>query len=46
MFIVVAENRKEAIKIAWEHRGPDFRARFDKSTAQTQETKEGALRVL
>jgi hypothetical protein len=32
--------------MAWDHGGPDFRARFDKSTAQAQEMKEGALRVL
>jgi len=32
--------------MAWDHGGPDFPARFDKSTAQAQEMKEGALRVL
>jgi hypothetical protein len=31
---------------AWEHGGPDFQSRFDKSTGQAQEMKEGALRVL
>jgi hypothetical protein len=41
-----ASNRKQAIGMAWEHGGPDFRARFDKSTGQAQEMKEGALRVL
>ena len=45
-FIVVATNRKEAIEMAWEHGGADFRSRFDKSTAQAQEMKGGALRVL
>ena len=45
-FIVVANDRKAAIKLAWEHGGPDFQSRFDKSTAQAQEMKEGALRVL
>ena len=45
-FIVVADNRKQAINIAWEHGGPDFQVRFDKSTGQAQEMKEGALRVL
>jgi len=45
-FIVVANDRKQSIEIAWEHGGPDFRARFDKSTGQAQEMKEGALRVL
>jgi hypothetical protein len=45
-FIVLADNMKSAITKAWEHGGPDFRLRFDKSTAQAQEMKEGALRVL
>src|SRR5215471_17555560 len=40
-FIVVADNRKQAINTAWEHGGPDFQVRFDKSTAQAQEMKEG-----
>ena len=39
--IVVAANRKEAIKMSGEHGGPDFQSRFDKSTAQAQEMKEG-----
>jgi hypothetical protein len=45
-FIVVADSMKSAIKTAWEHGGADFQSRFDKSTAQAQEMKEGALRVL
>jgi hypothetical protein len=45
-FIVLADNMKSAIKMAWEHGGADFQSRFDKSTAQAQEMKEGALRVL
>jgi len=45
-FIVLADNMKSAIKMAWEHGGADFQPRFDKSTAQAQEMKEGALRVL
>ena len=45
-FIVVADNMKSAIKMAWEHGGADFQSRFDKSTEQAQEMKEGALRVL
>jgi hypothetical protein len=44
-FIVLADNRKEAIKIDWEHGGADFQSRFDKSTGQAQEMKAGALRV-
>jgi hypothetical protein len=31
---------------AWEHGGADFQSRFDKSTAQAEQMKEGALRVL
>ena len=45
-FIVVAKDRKQAINIAWEHGGADFQSRFDKSTGEAQEMKEGALRVL
>ena len=33
-FIVLADNMKSAIKVAWEHGGADFQSRFDKSTAQ------------
>jgi hypothetical protein len=32
--------------MAWDHGGPDFQSRFDKSTAQAEEMKERALRVL
>jgi hypothetical protein len=45
-FIVLADSMKSAIKMAWEHGGADFQSRFDKSTGQAQEMKEGALRVL
>ena len=45
-FIVLAESMKSAINMAWDHGAPEFRARFDKSTGQAQEMKEGALRVL
>jgi hypothetical protein len=45
-FIVLADNMKSAINMAWEHEGADFQSRFDKSTGQAQEMKEGALRVL
>jgi hypothetical protein len=45
-FIVVTTDRKQAIRMAWEHGGPDFQARFDNSSGQAQEMKEGALRVL
>jgi hypothetical protein len=45
-FIVLADNIKSAIKRAWEHGGVDFQSRFDKSTAQAEQMKEGALRVL
>jgi hypothetical protein len=45
-FIVQADNMKSAINKAWEHGGADFQSRFDKSTAQAQEMKKGALRVL
>jgi hypothetical protein len=45
-FIFLADNMKSAIKMAWEPGGADFQSKFDKSTAQAQEMKEGALRVL
>ena len=45
-FIVLANNMRAAITKAWEQGGADFQSRFDKSTAQAQEMKEGALRVL
>jgi hypothetical protein len=45
-FIVVAGSMKSAINVAWEHGGADFQLRFDRSTGQAQEMKEGALRVL
>jgi hypothetical protein len=45
-FIVLDDNMKSAINKAWEHGGADFQSRFDKFTAQAQEMKEGALRVL
>jgi hypothetical protein len=32
--------------MAWEHGGADFQSRFDKSTAQAEQMKEPALRVL
>jgi hypothetical protein len=35
-FIVLADGRKEAINMAWEHGGPDFQSRFDKATGQAQ----------
>jgi len=37
---------KSAIEKAWEHGGAEFQSRFDKSTAQAELMKEGALRVL
>ena len=45
-FIILADSMKSAIKMTWEHGGADFQSRFDKSTAQAQEMKEGTLRVL
>jgi hypothetical protein len=45
-FIVLADNMRSAITMTWEHGGADFQSRFDKSTAQAQEMKEGALGIL
>jgi hypothetical protein len=44
-FIALADNMRAAINMAWEHGGTDFQSRF-KSTAQAEQMKEGALRVL
>jgi hypothetical protein len=40
------DNMRAAIKMAWKHGGTDFQSRFDKSSGQAEEMKEGALRVL
>jgi hypothetical protein len=40
-FIVVADNMRAAIDEAWKHGGADFQSRFDKSTAQAEEMKQG-----
>src|SRR5215831_1147558 len=45
-FIVVANDRKAAINMAWEHGGGDFQSRFDKSTAQGNERKGAADSVI
>jgi hypothetical protein len=45
-FIGQADSMKSAINMAWDHGGPDLQSRFDKSTAQAEEMKERALRVL
>jgi hypothetical protein len=45
-FIVLADNMRSAINVAWEHGGADFQARFDKATGQALEMREGALRIL
>jgi hypothetical protein len=45
-FVVLADDMKEAIDVAWEHGGPDFHAYFEKTSAQAQEMEKGALRVL
>jgi hypothetical protein len=37
---------KTAIDMAWEHGVSDFQSRFDKTTVQAEQMKEGALRVL
>jgi hypothetical protein len=37
---------RATINMAWEHGGADFQSRYDKTSAQAQEMKEVALRVL
>jgi hypothetical protein len=41
-FIVLADNMRSAIKMAWEHGGADFQSRFDKSTAQAARGAHGS----
>src|SRR5215510_9256213 len=41
-FIVLVDNRKEAIEMAWEHGGPDFQSRFDKSTGARSGNERGS----
>jgi hypothetical protein len=36
---------RAAINEAWEHGGGDFQSRFDKSTAQAEQMKEGGADV-
>jgi hypothetical protein len=43
-FIVLADNMRGAINMAWEHGGADFQSRFDKSTAQGGDEKRGVVR--
>jgi len=45
-FIVLADSMKSNDQDGLEHGGTDSRLRFDKSTAQAEQMKEGALRVL
>jgi hypothetical protein len=40
-FIVLADSMKSAIKTAWEHGGSDFQPRFDKSSGQAEQMKDG-----
>ena len=40
-FIVLADNMRSAINMAWEHGGPDFQSRFDKSTGQAERDEKG-----
>jgi len=42
-FIVLADNRKSAINMAWEHGGGDFQTRFDKSTAPAEADERGSV---
>jgi hypothetical protein len=39
-FIVLANNMRATIKMAWERGGADFQSRFDKSTVQAEQMKE------
>jgi hypothetical protein len=41
-FIVLADNMRAAINMAWEHGGGDFQSRFDKTAAQEQNERGSA----
>ena len=45
-FLVLADNMRSAVNMAWEHGGADFQSLFDKSSAQAKGIKEGTPRVL
>jgi hypothetical protein len=45
-FIVLADDMRAAINMAWEHGGAEFQSRFDKTTVQAIEMKKGTLRIL
>ena len=45
-FVVMAEDRKAAIEIAWKSTDSQFQITHQKQTAQVKELKRGALRVL
>jgi hypothetical protein len=40
-FIVLADDMRAAINMAWEHGGAEFQSRFDKTTVQAIEMKTG-----
>ena len=45
-FVVMAENRKAAIDIAWDSASSEFQITHEKGAAQVKEFKRGALRIL
>ena len=45
-FVVMAEDRKAAIEIAWTSADSQFQITHQKEAAQVKEFKRGALRIL
>ena len=45
-FVVVAENGKAAIEIAWDSSSSEFQTTHEKGAAQVKEMKRGTMRVL
>jgi hypothetical protein len=45
-FVVMAEDKKTAIEIAWNSADSQFQITHHKQTAQVKEFKRGALRIL
>jgi hypothetical protein len=38
-FVVIANNQREAIRMAWEHGEDDFHETYDRASGQAQEMK-------
>jgi hypothetical protein len=46
LFVVIADNRDDAIDIAWNSGSARFQATHERRSGQAKELKRGALRIL